>query len=61
MAKVIVASAQQQMRLFDSPDSYRKELGRFPHMARAERRRVDRLSGAGRCDGRQLSRSKGFA
>lgn len=36
MAKLVVASAQQQMRLFDSPDSYRKELSRFLHMARAK-------------------------
>jgi predicted amidohydrolase len=36
MTKLVVASAQQQMRLFDSPDSYRKELGRFLHMARAK-------------------------
>ena len=36
MAKLIVASVQQQMRLFDSPDSYRKELTRFLHMARAK-------------------------
>jgi len=32
----VVASAQQQMRLFDSPDSYRKELTRFLYMARAK-------------------------
>ncbi len=36
MDKLIVASAQQQMRLFDSADSYRKELTRFLHMARAK-------------------------
>ena len=36
MPGLVVASAQQQMRLFDSPDSYRKELGRFLHMARAK-------------------------
>lgn len=36
MANVVVASAQQQMRLFDSLESYRKELGRFLHMARAK-------------------------
>jgi predicted amidohydrolase len=36
MSKLIVASAQQQMRLFDSPDSYRKELTRFLNMARAK-------------------------
>ena len=37
MPKLVVASAQQQMRLFDSPDSYRKELTRFLNMARAKR------------------------
>ena len=36
MSKLVVASAQQQMRLFDSPDSYRKELTRFLNMARAK-------------------------
>ncbi len=36
MDKLIVASAQQQMRLFDSSESYRKELTRFLHMARAK-------------------------
>ena len=36
MPKLVVASAQQQMRLFDSPDSYRKELTRFLNMARAK-------------------------
>ena len=36
MTKLIVASAQQQMRLFDSPENYRKELNRFVHMARAK-------------------------
>lgn len=36
MTKLIVASAQQQMRLFDSPESYRKELNRFLYMARAK-------------------------
>lgn len=36
MAKLVVASAQQQMRLFDSPDSYRKEVSRFLVMARAK-------------------------
>jgi predicted amidohydrolase len=36
MSKPVVASAQQQMRLFDSPDSYRKELTRFLNMARAK-------------------------
>ena len=37
MAKLVVASAQQQMRLFDSPDSYRKEMTRFLNMARKAR------------------------
>ena len=36
MTKLVVASVQQQMRLFDSPDSYRKELTRFLNMARAK-------------------------
>ena len=36
MKNLVVASAQQQMRLFDSPDSYRKELTRFLYMARAK-------------------------
>jgi len=36
MPKLVVASAQQQMRLFDSPDRYRKELTRFLNMARAK-------------------------
>lgn len=36
MDKLIVASAQQQMRLFDSTESYRKELTRFLAMARAK-------------------------
>jgi predicted amidohydrolase len=36
MPKLVVASVQQQMRLFDSPDSYRKELTRFLNMARAK-------------------------
>ena len=36
MPKLVVASAQQQMRLFDSPESYRKELTRFLNMARAK-------------------------
>ena len=36
MAKLVVASAQQQMRLFDSPDGYRKELTRFLNMAHAK-------------------------
>jgi predicted amidohydrolase len=34
--KVIVACAQQQMRLFDSPDSFRREISRFLNMARAK-------------------------
>lgn len=33
MRKIIVATTQQQMRLFDSVESYRKELSRFLHMA----------------------------
>jgi len=33
MRKLVVATTQQQMRLFDSVESYRKELGRFMHMA----------------------------
>lgn len=36
MDKLIVASAQQQMRLFDSTETYRKELNRFLAMARAK-------------------------
>ncbi len=36
MPKLVVASVQQQMRLFDSPESYRKELTRFLNMARAK-------------------------
>ncbi|MGQ9489734.1 MAG: nitrilase-related carbon-nitrogen hydrolase [Anaerolineae bacterium] len=36
MANPVVACAQQQMRLFDSIESYRKELGRFLYMARAK-------------------------
>ncbi len=36
MDKLIVASAQQQMRLFDSTETYRKELARFLAMARAK-------------------------
>ncbi len=36
MANLVAASAQQQMRLFDSLESYRKELSRFLHMARAK-------------------------
>jgi predicted amidohydrolase len=33
MRKLVVATTQQQMRLFDSVESYRKELSRFMHMA----------------------------
>jgi predicted amidohydrolase len=40
MKKLIVASAQQQMRLFDSLESYRKELNRFLYMARAKGARL---------------------
>jgi len=36
MKKLTVACAQQQMRLFDSLESYRKELNRFLYMARAK-------------------------
>lgn len=36
MSKVIVACAQQQMRLFDTPDSFRREISRFLNMARAK-------------------------
>jgi len=36
MSNLIVASAQQQMRLFDAPEDYRKEMNRFLHMARAK-------------------------
>ena len=36
MNKLTVACAQQQMRLFDSLESYRKELNRFLYMARAK-------------------------
>lgn len=36
MNKLIVASVQQQMRLFDSEENYRRELTRFLHMARAK-------------------------
>jgi predicted amidohydrolase len=37
MPNLVVASVQQQMRLYNSPDSYRKELTRFLYMARAKR------------------------
>lgn len=40
MDKLIVASAQQQMRLFESPDGYRRELIRFLNMARAKGARL---------------------
>lgn len=36
MSKVIIACAQQQMRLFDTPDSFRREISRFLNMARAK-------------------------
>jgi predicted amidohydrolase len=36
VSKVIVACAQQQMRLFDSSDSFRREISRFLNMARAK-------------------------
>ncbi len=36
MTNLVVACAQQQMRLFDSAEAYRKELSRFLHMARAK-------------------------
>lgn len=36
MTKITVACAQQQMRLFDSSDSYRREISRFLNMARAK-------------------------
>jgi predicted amidohydrolase len=36
MKRLVVACAQQQMRLFDAMDSYYKELDRFLHMARAK-------------------------
>ena len=36
MSKVIVACAQQQMRLFDTLDSFRREISRFLNMARAK-------------------------
>lgn len=36
LSKMIVACAQQQMRLFDSPDSFRREISRFLNMARAK-------------------------
>lgn len=34
--KVIIACAQQQMRLFESSDSFRREISRFLNMARAK-------------------------
>jgi predicted amidohydrolase len=36
MQKLTIATTQQQMRLFDSAESFRKELNRFLHMARAK-------------------------
>jgi predicted amidohydrolase len=36
VGKLIVACAQQQMRLFDSSDSFRREISRFLNMARAK-------------------------
>ena len=36
MTNLVVACAQQQMRLFDSAEAYRKELSRFLHLARAK-------------------------
>ncbi|MGE5603546.1 MAG: hypothetical protein ACM30E_10875, partial [Nitrososphaerales archaeon] len=36
MNKVIIASAQQQMRLFESSDAFRREISRFLNMARAK-------------------------
>lgn len=36
MNKAIIACAQQQMRLFDSADSFRREISRFLNMARAK-------------------------
>ncbi|HEX9115276.1 MAG TPA: nitrilase-related carbon-nitrogen hydrolase [Anaerolineae bacterium] len=36
MPKLVVASVQQQMRLFDALDEYRKELNRFLYLARAK-------------------------
>jgi predicted amidohydrolase len=40
MEKLTVACAQQQMRLFDSVESYRKELNRFFYMAQAKGARL---------------------
>jgi predicted amidohydrolase len=34
--KTVIACAQQQMRLFDSPDAFRREISRFLNMARAK-------------------------
>jgi predicted amidohydrolase len=34
--KTLIACAQQQMRLFDSPDGFRREISRFLNMARAK-------------------------
>lgn len=36
MDKVIIACAQQQMRLFESADGFRREISRFLNMARAK-------------------------
>jgi len=36
VSKVIIACAQQQMRLFNAPDSFRREISRFLNMARAK-------------------------
>jgi predicted amidohydrolase len=36
MPKLVVASVQQQMRLFDSLEDFRKELNRFLYLARAK-------------------------
>lgn len=36
MDHVIVATAQQQLRLFESPDEYRRELARFMQIAQAK-------------------------
>jgi predicted amidohydrolase len=36
MKNLVVASAQQQMRLFESAEGFRKELNRFLYMARAK-------------------------
>jgi predicted amidohydrolase len=38
--KLVVACVQQQMRLFDSPEDYRKELNRFFYLARAKAARL---------------------